>query len=84
MSQIFTVLSADPEARTEIFAALSERLMTESVWLPSLNFLALLVNFLGFLLLLWSYPPKANSGSTASKTSRFQNSISGKKLPTIA
>jgi len=52
MSQIFTVLSADAEARTEMFAALSERLMTESVWLPSLNFLLLLVNFLGFLLLL--------------------------------
>lgn len=73
MSQILTVVSAEPEARTPKLAAFKDKLMTESLWLPALNFLLLLVKFLGFLLLLMNSPPKVSSGSTASKTSRFQN-----------
>ncbi len=73
MSHILTVVSAEPDAKTPTFALFNDKLITESVWLPSLNFLLLLENFFGFLLLLTDYPPKANSGSTASRTSRFQN-----------
>ena len=73
MSQILTVLSAEPDASTPKLAAFNDKLMTESVWLPALYFLLLLVNFLGFLLLLTTSPPKVISGSTASRTSKFQN-----------
>ena len=62
MSHILTVLSAEPEANTPRFAWFKDNVKTESVWLPSLNFLFWLENFLGFLLLLIIYPPKINSG----------------------
>lgn len=73
MSQILTVLSAEADAKTPMLAAFNDKLITESVWLPSLNFLPLLLNFLGFLLLEMISPPKVISGSTASRTSKFQN-----------
>lgn len=49
-SQIFTVKSAEPDANMFLCEGLSERVSTESVWLPSLYFLALLVNFFTFFL----------------------------------
>lgn len=52
ISQILTVLSAEEDAKTPKFAAFNDKLKTESVWLPYLNFLLLFVNFFGFLLLL--------------------------------
>ena len=73
MSQILRVESAEPDAKTPKLDAFNDRLITESVWLPCLNFLLPFENFLGFLLLLINSPPKVISGSTASKTSKFQN-----------
>ena len=48
MSQILTVESIDPEARTDKLTLLSEREGIGAVCDPGLYFLALLVNFLGF------------------------------------
>lgn len=62
ISQILTVLSAEPDASTPKLALFNDKLMTESVWLPALYFLLLFVNFLGFLLLLTSSPPRVISG----------------------
>lgn len=52
ISHIFTVLSADPDANTLIFAWFNDNVITASVWLPYLNFLFWFENFLGFLFLL--------------------------------
>ncbi len=60
ISQIFTVESAEPEANTPILAWFSDKEITESVWLPYLNFLFWLENFLGFFDLVIIYPPNVN------------------------
>lgn len=62
MSHIFTVLSIDPEANTAKLEWFKDTVVTESVWLPALYFLALLVNFLGFLVFYYNSPPKMISG----------------------
>ena len=48
ISQILTVESAEPDAKTDKFEWFKEIVNTESVWLPCLNFLPELLNFLGF------------------------------------
>ncbi len=48
MSQILTVESVEPDAKTDKLEWLREIVNTESVWLPCLNFLFELLNFLGF------------------------------------
>jgi len=63
MSQILTVESMDPEARTDRLTLLRDREGTGAVCDPGLYFLALFVNFLGFFLLFSViYPPRMTSG----------------------
>lgn len=65
MSHILTVESAEPDANTEKLEWFNDNDKTESVWLPCLNFLLLLLNFLGFLDLERIYPPNNKSGYIA-------------------
>ena len=84
MSHIFTVLSTDPEAKTDKFEWLRDSEVMASVWLPGLYFLFWLVNFLTFFFFCSIYPPKMTSGWMASVRSKFHIYISGRKLATIA
>lgn len=75
MSQIFTVVSIEPEAKTAKLEWLREIVVTESVWLPALYFFGLLVNFFGFFFFSSTSPPRMISGWIASVRSKFQISI---------
>lgn len=85
-SQILTVESSLPDARYSCYNGFKERHITASVWVPISSPLPDLWNSLiidpPLALSLFSRDPRTAVGSTDS-ASRFQISISGKKVPTM-
>ena len=83
-SHILTVLSSDPEAKYSYYFGFSDRHMTASVCVPrssELNFLTI-ADLPCLNSSLFSSDPKMAVGSTLSE-SKFQISISGRKVPTM-